>query len=107
MLEEVKKKAQEIANNSHKQIIMGVYQKMVNSHNAFCGCNYCIILREYVQTKKYLSAMNRRMNHPEYDYYNSSSVLYDLCGLQSIRNKVKELKLQKDGLKKNYTEPGV
>lgn len=99
MLEEIKKKVQDIANNSREQIIMGVYHKMVLSHNDFCGCNYCIILKDYVQTKKYLSALNRRMNSPDYDYWDGKNVLSDLTDIEKVRITIKELKLKKNVLK--------
>ena len=99
MLEEIKQKVQTIANNSSKQIIVGVYRNMIASHNEFCGCNYCVILSEYVQMKKYLSANNRRMNNPDYDFWNNSNVATDLNGIKQIREKIIELKEQKNNLK--------
>jgi hypothetical protein len=99
MLEEIKQKVQTIANNSSKQIIVEVYRNMITSHNEFCGCNYCSILSEYVRMKKYLSANNRRMDDPEYDYYNNENVANDLNGIKQIREKISELKQKKNELK--------
>lgn len=99
MLEEIKQKVQTIANNSSKQIIVGVYRNMIASHNEFCGCNYCVILSEYVQMKKYLSANNRRMDNPDYDFWNNENVATDLNGIKQIRERIIELKEQKNNLK--------
>lgn len=99
MLEEIKQKVQTIANNSSKQIIVGVYRNMIASHNEFCGCNYCVILAEYVKMKKYLSANNRRMDNPDYDFWNNENVVTDLNGIKQIREKIIELKEQKNNLK--------
>jgi len=100
MLEEIKKKVQRIANNSNKKIIVGVYQNMIIAHNDFCDCNYCNILKNYVQMKKYLSANFRRMNSYDYDYYNNENVIKDLDDLVKIKLKISELKKQKNSLKK-------
>ena len=99
MLEEIKQKVQAIANNSSKQIIAGVYRNMIASHNDFCGCNYCVILSEYVQMKKYLSANNRRMDGPFYDFWDNTKVANDLNGIKQIREKIVELKHKKNELK--------
>ncbi len=99
MLEEIKQKVQKIANNSSKQIIVGVYRNMIASHNEFCGCSYCVILSEYVQMKKYLSANNRRMNNPDYDFWDNANVATDLNGIKQIREKIIELKHKKNELK--------
>ena len=99
MLEEIKQRVQTIANNSSKQIIVGVYRNMIASHNEFCGCNYCVILSEYVQMKKYLSANNRRMDNPDYDFWNNENVATDLNGIKQIRERIIELKEQKNNLK--------
>jgi len=99
MLEEIKQKVQTIANNSSKQIIVEVYRNMIASHNEFCGCNYCVILSEYVQMKKYLSANNRRMDNPDYNFWDNENVATDLNGIKQIREKIIELKEQKNNLK--------
>ena len=99
MLEEIKQKAQTIANSSSKQIIVGVYRNMIASHNEFCGCNYCVILSEYVQMKKYLYANNRRMNSSYYDFWDNANVVTDLNVTKQIREKISELKHKKDKLK--------
>jgi hypothetical protein len=49
--------------------------------------------------KKYLSANNRRMDDPEYDYYNNENVANDLNGIKQIREKISELKQKKNELK--------
>jgi hypothetical protein len=99
MLEEIKQKALTIANNSNKQIIVGVYRNMIASHNEFCGCNYCIILSEYVQMKKYLSANNRRMDSHDYNFWDHANVATDLNDIKKIREKIIELKHKMNELK--------
>jgi hypothetical protein len=99
MVEEIKRKAQEVANKNREAVIMGVYRNMVNSHHEHCGCNYCTILTHYIQMKKYLSAQHRRMNDPEYDFWNNEEVEYDLNTIKRIKQKIKSLKREKDELK--------
>lgn len=99
MLAEIKKKVQKIANSSQKEIVVAVYRNLIAAHNDFCGCNYCVILKDYVQMKRYLSANNRRMDDPEYDFWNNEMVGEDLKGIRQIREKIKELKQQKNKLK--------
>jgi len=99
MLEEIKTKIQSRTNNSHKEVIMGVYRKMVLSHNSFCGCNYCEILKDYVRFKKFRHAIDKKMNSPDYDYFLSRVVTQDYMDRIKITDAIKKLKQEKDQLK--------
>lgn len=79
---------------------MGVYRNLIASHNDFCGCNYCLLLVDYVQMKKYLSTNNRRMDNPDYDFHNNQNIAADMDDITKIREKIHTLKKQKDELKK-------
>jgi len=101
---EVRAKSQAIANSRTKEIIIAVYQKMVAAHNEFCGCNYCVILKDYVQLKKYACAYKRRMeqdNYPNGDskFFDAEREHREMDNLFQIKFRVAELKKQKDQLK--------
>lgn len=100
MLEQIKQKVQTIANNSNKQIIIGVYQNMITSHNEFCGCNYCIILLEYVKMKKRLSFNKKNMNNldnPGDYFFNDEDEIEQI--IKKMNEKILELKHKKNELK--------
>lgn len=99
MLEEIKKKVQQKINNSHSIIVMGVYQNMITSHNDFCGCNYCIILKEYVLYKKHSHKILMRIKTEDYNEYRPQKELNDMLAYRELQKMVKELKAQKDSLK--------
>jgi len=98
MLDQIKQKVQTIANNSNRKIIIGLYGNLISKHNEFCGCNYCIILEQYVAAKKYLTKHNRISEYQDdnipIDY--ASNYFLDRY---NIRKKIKQLKFQKDILK--------
>ena len=101
MLETIRQRVQTAVNNSTKQIIVGVYQNMIASHNEFCGCNYCTVLKDYVQMKRYKSSTSKRLRMMEIDCgYWSADIEEDmLSDIRKINNKIKELKIYKDSLK--------
>jgi hypothetical protein len=87
----MKRRAITIANHSSQEIVLRVYQHMINKHQEFCDCNYCTLLKEYVTRKKRLS----RFNHMyEYD----TSIAYE-CYLKE-KDTIRQLKIRKDALKK-------
>lgn len=104
MLEEVKQRVQEKVNQSHRQIVLGVYQKMVNTHNTLCGCNYCILLEEYILRKKHLSRYKRRISQ---DWWQNGDpiiltpedVREEMTSLFRLKEIITKLKYQKDSLK--------
>lgn len=104
MLEEIRKRVQEKVNQSHKQIVLGVYQKMVNTHNTLCGCNYCILLEEYILRKKHLSRYKRRLTQEL--YYNGDPIILtpeveqeEMNSIFRLKQIITKLKYQKDKLK--------
>jgi hypothetical protein len=99
MLEQIKRKVEEKVNASNQQIILGMYQKMIHAHNEHCGCNYCEKLKGYIQMKRYLSARNRYMDGPEYNFWSNMDVIRDLEGIDKIKLEIKRLKFEKDKLK--------
>lgn len=101
MLETIRQRVQTAVNNSTKQIIVGVYQNMIASHNEFCGCNYCTVLKDYVKMKRYKSSTSKRLRMMEIDCgYWSADIEEDmLSDIRKINNKIKELKIYKDSLK--------
>lgn len=103
MVEQIKQRANQIANSSNKDVIVGVYRNMITLHNNFCGCDYCVILSDYVQMKKCLSAHNKRMNEFDYDFWDSRATISDLIGISKIKTKINELKSEKEVLKKEVS----
>jgi hypothetical protein len=97
-LEEINKKVQQKLNQNHKSIIISYYQTLINNHNEFCGCNYCLILKEYVNLKIYKSRFDRRYERS--DFFDKDLELLYLNKYRDIKLTIKHLKLQKDLLKK-------
>jgi len=100
--------------NSQKEIIIGVYRNMVHSHNDFCGCDYCVLLKEYVEAKKMAHRMKRGRDIKETQFSNEEEMYcimpHDLArhysvldaynrDISNFKTKAAELKLQKDALK--------
>ncbi len=88
----LKRRAITIANHSSQEIVLRVYQHLINKHQEFCTCDYCNILKEYVHRKKRLTRYHRLYEDiGDDDTYNTY-----------LREKaiIRSLKLQKDELKK-------
>ena len=98
MLEEIKIRIQQKLNQKHKDLILAYYQIMINNHNEFCGCNYCLILEKYVKLKKYLCVENRRLDN---EYYTSSLASYNWrnANLYELERDIINTKIEKDKLK--------
>jgi hypothetical protein len=97
-LEEINKKVQQRLNQNHKSIIISYYQTLINNHNEFCGCNYCLILKEYVNLKISKSKFGRI--YERIDFFDRDLELLYLNKYRDIELTIKHLKLQKDLLKK-------
>lgn len=87
----LKRKAISIANKSKDAVVLGVFKNLIKSHNEFCDCEYCDILKKYVTLKKAIPRLSQRAF--EFD----DRETYD----QLVRRKelIKVLKKQKDSLK--------
>ena len=101
-LEQINQKVQEKVNNCQSQIIVGVYRNLVNSHNDFCDCNYCSILKKYVTLKKGLCAFNKNFRwsgdfYSEEDYFEYNDK-YDFQK-SAYKAKISQLKKKKNSLK--------
>ena len=98
MLEEIKEKVNQKVNQRHKDIIISVYKSMLSKHNEFCGCDYCILLDQYVKYKKFKVAVNRRIDD---DWYTSNlaALNYRLEDVKQLELKIQSLKIEKDKLK--------
>jgi len=96
-LEEIKQKVQQKLNLNHKSIIISYYQTLVNNHNDFCGCNYCLILRNYVNLKICKSRFGRIYNR--YDSFDRDLELMYLNKYREMEDSIKTLKKEKDLLK--------
>ena len=99
MLEEIKRKAQAIANNSNKEIIVGLYRNLIVYHNEFCECNYCSVLKEYVRMKKMLAKFNQSMDSEFYEMQNCENINRGLNYLKQTKEKILELKREKNAMK--------
>ena len=102
----MRRKAISIANHSSEKIVLGVYQNLISSHNSFCSCDYCQILRVYVDRKRALS----RFKRIDYEFYNIHP--FDLGGdfgvdrtfyteVERRKEEIKALKCKKDALKRS------
>jgi hypothetical protein len=91
MVVEIRQRAQEIANNSKDEIIMGLYRNMITAHNDFCGCNYCNVLQRYVDAKKLLHRRNRVNKVVESGWLPYSNI--------KLQQQIDILKKEKDDLK--------
>ena len=100
----MKRKAISIANHSSEQVILGVYQNLINKHNTFCSCDYCQLLKRYVGEKKSLS----RFKRVDYEFYSIHP--QDLSGdfgtnssfykeVERRKDSIKNLKQKKDSIK--------
>lgn len=98
MLAEIKRRVEEKVKEKNKQIIMGMYQKMIRAHTGYCGCDYCNIHNEYVKERIKFSKYNKIINGPECEY-DFSNVSINLLHLQSIKEKIKELKVEKEKIR--------
>ncbi len=99
MLTEIKDKVEKRLDNSEKEVILGVYRNLVNSHNEFCDCNYCNILKEYVIKKKRLNYSKRMINYTNYEFLEDGLLEKNLKFVEILKNEVKKLKQEKDKLK--------
>lgn len=101
--QDLNQKIKERIKQKHSEIILGVYQYMVYSHNDFCGCDYCKILKEYVFYKKRACLQNRLINEMEdNDYYDLRPFGNSYEKLSDYKKKYLELKKQKDALKSAF-----
>ena len=89
----LQRKADAIVKKSSQEIIVGVYLKMIDAHNEFCGCDYCILLKKYVAAKIRVCKMKRLY----YLYYDGSISAWKEVEYQQAFIKI--LKQQKDSIK--------
>lgn len=94
-LNDINSKIEERVKQNSQKIIVGMYQNMIKSHNDFCGCNYCNILKDYIEEKKKLSRYNRWVDEQE------NVFSYDLQqnSILRMKFKIEEMKLAKNKLK--------
>lgn len=100
MLEELKKTIQQKVQTEKNRIIVGVYQNMINAHHELCGCNYCRVLKKYVDQKRFLARVRRLSDDPNELYLHSRGSDYYLNWMSDIKENIKKLKIEKDQLKK-------
>lgn len=98
MLEEVNRKVLEILSQSNNKIIIGAYRNMISSHNGFCGCNYCEVLKEYIAEKKALTRVNRfskaeDLGSENFSYYDfkKSHIKKRILRIKENMNRIKEI----------------
>lgn len=95
-LQDLRKRVNQKVSQRHNEIIIGVYKQMVDSHNEFCGCNYCQILTSYVKLKRYKAI---RLRQIEDSYYDSRIFAHERNEISRIQTEIHNLKVQKDSLK--------
>lgn len=88
--DDIKKEIISVADNSSTEIILKVYQYMINKHESFCDCDYCHLLRLYVNEKKRLNKIKKW--YYDYDFYETE--------YENLKQKISLIKWQKDNLKK-------
>lgn len=101
----IKEEVDKIVNANKKKIILGLYSNMIKNHNDFCDCDYCSILKTYVSLKKRKSRMYRDSMYGNGGYgcsvdFDAESELYAMGEFRLVEIRIKELKLEKNQIKK-------
>lgn len=93
---DIKQQAISLADNSSGEIVLKVYQHLINKHESFCNCDYCLILRKYVQAKKDMSFFRRKCEYTEDDFfwelYNNRKTMVNFYKRE--KNKLKKIPLK-------------
>jgi dephospho-CoA kinase len=103
MVETIRRKVQERVNNSHAEIVTALLNRLVLSHNSWCGCEYCQILEVYVSKKITLQRLIKSDDIDE--YRNSCSYKYSqgiADAIYQLRSEIRSLKTQKDEIKEKF-----
>lgn len=95
----IQQKVEQKVNSHHRQVVMEVYRNMVRSHNDLCGCNYCQVLKEYIDKKKSAHAIRRKMEDQDYPYFNDRTTTADYINILILNRQIEQLKQKKDSLK--------
>lgn len=95
LVAEINNRVRDKVNSANIEIITGMYERIIHSHNDFCGCNYCLILKEYVDKKKQLIRVKRKILDTNNEY--TCSFLYQT--LHRLEREIASLKIEKDKLK--------
>lgn len=81
----------------HGEVVRGLFKHLVQTHNDYCGCEYCDILRQYVRLKKAEHRMHRIIEDDlkvQFSYLDKAYRSYD-----QTKQEAKALKIQKDAIK--------
>lgn len=94
-VDSINEEVQRELSRRHKDIVLGVYRFMLRKHNdgSKCGCNYCIKLKEYVESIRRFQRVRRTLEY-EYEFRG-----YTYIDLDAASRNMRVLKQQKDALK--------
>lgn len=88
--------------DSQERIILDVFSKMVTEHNSMCGCNYCSILKQYIEEKKKLHKYKKWLYDDSLCFeQNDDSLCFEQYILK-YKERIQDLKNKKDSLKFLY-----
>ncbi len=103
MLEEIKERVQKKVQQNHNKIILSYFQTLINRHiySNSCNCNYCEKCRYYIQLKLYKhNFMKRYFCYEQWEEVDMSLEREYYNNYGTLDNKIKDLKIEKDNLKK-------
>lgn len=89
MITEIRNKAILIANQNSNLIVDSIYNKMLLSHNDFCGCDYCTVLSAYLKHKKELHYFLKNADRYTFNDFDNRAYYHKK---EFIINKLKEYK---------------
>lgn len=88
---------------NHQKIVVNLTNHLISTHNEFCECNYCEILKKYVNLKIYKVKVRRNIDIYEDEYYFSREYLSIMMpkynSFSDLESAVNKLKFEKDNLK--------
>lgn len=97
-LAQIKKQVNQRVNESNREIVSGLMINLIQFHNSFCSCDYCLILRKYVKCKKTLSRVHKAYINPVCLDDTREKLLNPL----ELKSDMKNLKARKNQLKLSY-----
>lgn len=111
MLETIQKKVQQLVSNKQKEIILAALTQYTKVHNGvypknICSCDYCKLLRKYIQKKKEFHKTSQYIDRNWADMYDDE--VYNLDRkLDVLEQEINTLKFTKDNLKRTNHEKTI
>jgi hypothetical protein len=109
-LQDIQKRVQEKVHELPEEIVLRAYANLIKNHGSHfrgdCHCDYCRVLRDYIELKKMRSRLNRRAD--EIDFMESygtpihawSASAHDMFAPKDIPSDLRRNKSKIDELEK-------